>query len=259
MKVFAINGSPRGKNSTTYRLLRPFVTGMRAAGAEVESVNLVDYRINYCTGCYVCWTTTPGLCHFNDDMEKLINLLVTSDMVVYGTPVHTYNMSALLKTFIDRTFPIHAPKLKKNDNNPDVTSLQHRHSKPNKLFLIANCGFPEYVHFEPVSFYFRHLAKMLEMKFVGEILRPMGDVFKRPSTQTVLRPYYDLMQICGDELIRFGKLSKATEQRLKTDWVLTSDNSYIETVNLHYEHLQDKTKKLKEKKHANTRIKAETS
>jgi len=61
MKILAINSSPRiTGQSKTELLLSHLVEGLRATLAEVEVVNLRQKKINYCSGCYTCWTKTPG-------------------------------------------------------------------------------------------------------------------------------------------------------------------------------------------------------
>lgn len=55
MKIYAINGSPRKKyNSAT--MLRSFVDGVKSAEseAEVEFINLYDYKYTGCISCFAC-------------------------------------------------------------------------------------------------------------------------------------------------------------------------------------------------------------
>ena len=49
MKVLAINGSMKAKNSCTDKILQPFLTGMQKAGAETETIYLAEKYINHCT------------------------------------------------------------------------------------------------------------------------------------------------------------------------------------------------------------------
>ena len=102
MKVLAINSSARkGGQSKTEWMLEYLVEGMAGAGAEVDVVNLRDKKIKYCTGCYTCWTKTPGKCIFQDDMTKeLLPLLIQADLVVYATPLYHHTINAHMKTFI---------------------------------------------------------------------------------------------------------------------------------------------------------------
>jgi hypothetical protein len=79
MKVTVFNGSPRGRNSNTHRIVEPLLEGAREAGAETEEVFLVERDIKHCRGCFGCWGKTPGKCVINDEMPGLMDLYLESD------------------------------------------------------------------------------------------------------------------------------------------------------------------------------------
>jgi multimeric flavodoxin WrbA len=89
VKGLALNSSPRaGVQSKTELMLNHLVQGMREAGAEVEAVDLHEKKIEYCIGCYTCWTKTPGRCLHKDDMStELFPKWLDADMAVYATPL----------------------------------------------------------------------------------------------------------------------------------------------------------------------------
>ena len=100
MKVLGILGSPRrGGNSET--LLKAFLQGAAAGGAEVEEVLLRDLKISPCLEIYHCFK--DGTCPIKDDMRELYGKLLAADVVVLATPVFFYGVSAQAKTMIDRT------------------------------------------------------------------------------------------------------------------------------------------------------------
>ena len=113
MKVLAINSSLRtGGESRSELLLSHLVEGMRKADAEVEVINLREYNVKYCLGCYSCWTKTPGVCRHKDDMSNiLLPKFLESDIVVYATPLFHRSFTAPLKAFIERTLPVALPYL----------------------------------------------------------------------------------------------------------------------------------------------------
>lgn len=47
-----------------------------------------------------------GTCILRDDMANILNLYQKADVLVLATPVYFYGISAQMKTFIDRTYPI---------------------------------------------------------------------------------------------------------------------------------------------------------
>ena len=102
MKFVAFNGSPAGKNSATGRMLTAFLAGATRAGAQTEQYQLGDYNIKQCQGCFSCWFHTPGKCKIKDEMEPLLTAYLSADIVCFGSPVYSWNMTALLKKYVER-------------------------------------------------------------------------------------------------------------------------------------------------------------
>ncbi|MBQ3102497.1 flavodoxin family protein [bacterium] len=101
-KVLVVSSSPR-RDGNSDSLANEFARGAEDVGCVVEKIFLADYNINYCTGCGVCFSCKR--CFQHDDMSFLLNKMVEADTIVLVTPVYFYNMSAQLKTFIDRCCP----------------------------------------------------------------------------------------------------------------------------------------------------------
>ena len=55
-----------------------------------------------CDGCM----RNGGTCVLRDDMAEVLRLFQEADVLVLATPVYFYGVSAQIKTFIDRTYPI---------------------------------------------------------------------------------------------------------------------------------------------------------
>lgn len=110
MRVLSIMGSPRGKNSNTYRIAKEVLKPLKLAGAEIESVFLSDLKINYCQGCIDC--LTKGECPQKDDAKPLQEKMLKSDVLILGSPTYLLGVSAQLKTFLDRcAYLAHRPAL----------------------------------------------------------------------------------------------------------------------------------------------------
>lgn len=139
MKFIIFNGSPSGKNGATSVIGEAFLSGAKKAGADVEHVYLSEKDITYCKGCFTCWFKTPGKCVLQDDMEELLAKYRTADVVCFATPVFTWNMTANLKTFVDRLAPLKSPLIVENQSDFDFADSI---PKTQKFVVISNCGFP---------------------------------------------------------------------------------------------------------------------
>ena len=74
-------------------------------GAKVHLIHIREKRIGFCRACDGCMRN-DGTCVLNDDMEEILKLFQKADVLVLATPVYFYGISAQMKTFIDRTYPI---------------------------------------------------------------------------------------------------------------------------------------------------------
>ncbi|OPX96346.1 MAG: 2-amino-4-deoxychorismate dehydrogenase [Syntrophorhabdus sp. PtaB.Bin006] len=207
MKILAVQGSPRPKASNTEVLLREFLKGAETAGAETETVYLKEKEIHPCVGCYACWTKTPGVCVFKDDMPELLEKVKACDVIVYATPLYNYNMTAYLKAFQERLLPLLDPHLIKKG---DVYQHPHRHEGERKMVIISNCGFPEVSHFDALRQVFRHIERTGQ-PIIGELLMPAGELLKQAHLQGKVQPVLMAAYQGGVEVVREGRVSKETE------------------------------------------------
>jgi multimeric flavodoxin WrbA len=109
-KVTAFVGSARRKH--TYSAVREFLDGLEAlGGVECEIVALSDYRIETCRGCKLCFERGEESCPLKDDRDVLIEKMLASDGVVFASPNYSFQVSAIMKTFLDRLgFLFHRPR-----------------------------------------------------------------------------------------------------------------------------------------------------
>ncbi|MBQ7353199.1 MAG: flavodoxin family protein [Clostridia bacterium] len=102
--VIIISATPR-KNGNSEILAKELMRGAVEKGHKVELINLREYNLKYCIGCYSC--AKNGKCIHNDGMNELSKKLLKADAIVFATPVYFYSMSGQLKVFIDRLVPIY--------------------------------------------------------------------------------------------------------------------------------------------------------
>ncbi len=114
MKALCIIGSPRSNGSTAY-IVDKIIAGMEECGVEAKRYCLGNTKINYCLGCKECYK--DGKCIQNDDMNKIIEDLKESDIVVVGTPDYWGDITGQLKVFFDRNTPYANTNDNRNFNN----------------------------------------------------------------------------------------------------------------------------------------------
>jgi len=110
-RVTALVGSPRKRH--TYNAVRQFLGSLQSLGdVEYEIVALSDCNVNRCSGCCVCFNKGEEFCPFrDDDRNVLIEKMMASDGVVFASPTYSFQVSAIMKTFLDRLgFVFHRPR-----------------------------------------------------------------------------------------------------------------------------------------------------
>jgi multimeric flavodoxin WrbA/putative sterol carrier protein len=237
IKILAIQGSPRPKVSNTELLLHEFLKGAQREGAETETIYLKEKNIHPCLGCYTCWTKTPGVCVFKDDVAELLEKVKKCDLLVYATPLYNYNMTALIKAFQERLLPLLDPHLIKREG---IYRHPQRYEVDRKMVLISTCGFPELSHFDTLRHIFRIMERNGDVPLVGELLVPAAEAvlkqeYLRERAQGILEAAYR----AGREVVRDGRVSEETEANIQRP-VLSSDEM-AEMANLWWDSFLDGT------------------
>jgi multimeric flavodoxin WrbA len=102
MKVTALVGSPRKKGNTDL-LIDKILEGAKNVGSSVTKIYLYDQTILPCADCRKCFKALK--CQEDDDMQKIYQEIDDSDVIIFGTPVYWYTMSAMMKLLVDRLRP----------------------------------------------------------------------------------------------------------------------------------------------------------
>ena len=206
MKVMALNASPRGGGqSKTEWMLDHLITGMRAAGANVDKINLRKKKINYCIGCFTCWSKTPGICIHKDDMTReLFPQFIESDLAIYATPLYHFTVNAQIKTFIERTLPILEPFIIKKEDGRSSHPLRYEH--PDAVWLSV-AGFSEVSVFDQLSQYVNFLYKN---KLLCEIYRPAAETMMHIRNDATRALIAQAVQTAGQELVQNGSVDSET-------------------------------------------------
>jgi multimeric flavodoxin WrbA len=109
-RVTAFVGSARKKH--TYQAVAQFLRDLQSLGdVETEIVRLSEVRLETCRGCKVCIDRGEERCPLEDDRDLLIAKMVDSDGVVFASPNYSFQVSGLMKTFLDRLgYAFHRPR-----------------------------------------------------------------------------------------------------------------------------------------------------
>ncbi|HEY8363461.1 MAG TPA: flavodoxin family protein [Tissierellaceae bacterium] len=98
-KILALMGSPRkGKNTDV--LLGYLLDGINKEEYEIKKINLIDKKINHCTGCDYCGHVEG--CVEKDDMYEIYEGFDTSDIIILAAPIYFNSINGLTKNMIDR-------------------------------------------------------------------------------------------------------------------------------------------------------------
>lgn len=100
--VLILSGSPR-KFGNSELLCESFRQGALQAGHRVRLTRIAEKNIRPCTSCFFC-LQHDGICVQTDEMAQVLKDMLAADVIVLASPVYFFNISAQLKTAIDRCF-----------------------------------------------------------------------------------------------------------------------------------------------------------
>ena len=141
MKITCVKGSPR-VNGNSSRLADYFLKNFENPENEIEIFNLNQLDYNGCQGCQMCHTDSER-CVVDDDLQKVLESVRKSDMLVLASGVYYRDTTSQVKGFIDRTYSYYVPDFV---TNPNPSRLE-----PGKRFvMILAQGHPDEDVFEDI-------------------------------------------------------------------------------------------------------------
>ena len=148
-KILFVNSSPN-REGNTYRIGEELLKDK-----EHEILQMSDYRISQ-----------YGQVFDDDEIKDVLKKIDEYDILVIGSPVYWYNVSGMLKTFIDRLYML-----------PEAEALRGK-----KLYLFAQGSVPNSDTVKSIEFLASRLSYLMGMELIGvvtdssdgsEILRKM--------------------------------------------------------------------------------------
>ena len=201
VKILVFNGSPKREKSDTMHITRAFLNGMSEAGAqEIHVIDVIDRRIEYCTGCFAC-KRNGGTCIHEDDMRQILEEILESDLLLFSFPLYSYGMPAPLKALLDRTMPLSSLAMQKvGERYEHVGQADFSHLR---YLMICGCGFPNSRHnFEPAVMQF----KLCFPRNHTILTIPESPMFNAPEAAAVTAPRLALVRRAGEEYARTGEI-----------------------------------------------------
>lgn len=123
----AVIGSPRrGRN--TEKLVDIISEVLKEKDIMVEKHYLDMMQLSPCTNCEYC--IEGGQCYINDEISNILNAINHYDGIILASPSYNYNVSAQMKTLLDRTFALN-----------DYTGLvwRSRVATGKQAIVVGNC------------------------------------------------------------------------------------------------------------------------
>lgn len=131
MKAYILLGNTRVK-SNTEALAKIFAGELAAKGIEVSQVSLKGKSIQSCVGCDECHDVLESFgCVINDDMQEIAKEILSSDLIVFASPIYTWMPTPPLKAVMDRLYA-----LTKYPDDGKAFNLM----KKQKIAMIATSG-----------------------------------------------------------------------------------------------------------------------
>lgn len=100
MKILAIIGSPKGKESTEFEVLNDIQTNLNVLTDTLDIINLSEMEITDSDGSGNEFYTGKSL--LNDDVHLIEEKMNEADVLILSSPVYAHAISAHMKRFIDR-------------------------------------------------------------------------------------------------------------------------------------------------------------
>ena len=111
MKILSIIGTPTKDAGYTVRTVRELERSLgKIADVEMEYLYLEDVSLPRCQGHLTCIKFGEQQCPFGSSVASIQSSMEAADAVVFASPVHCFNVSTLMKNFIDLfVFQMHRP------------------------------------------------------------------------------------------------------------------------------------------------------
>ncbi len=134
MEIVSLLGSPRKKGNST-QMAEIVASALEDKGNRVTRYFLNTLDFKGCQACGACKGKSE-ICILKDDLAPVLEAVKKADVILMATPVYWGDISAQLKTFIDRTYSYLMPNFMEKE-------IKHRLPAGKKLVFIQSQGAPQ--------------------------------------------------------------------------------------------------------------------
>lgn len=171
MQVVCILGSPKPEGNTA-AVLSEIMRGLEKHGADISIYHLNQMHIAYCNGCKACYKN--GACVIKDDVREIIGAVKSAQLVIVASPSYWGDVTAQLKTFIDRCTPYGNTNPARLPFPPGI--------KGAAVAVRAGAHAEENRHLvQTIAHFLSHLDIPLVAQFTAEGIETKEDLIKKPS------------------------------------------------------------------------------
>ncbi|MCL2607655.1 MAG: flavodoxin family protein [Methanomassiliicoccaceae archaeon] len=172
MKIAIFNGSPR-KNGNTAEMTSSLAKKMKARGARTEEHFLYHMDIKGCMNCGVCHAGAElNACAIKDNGTELLETFLSSDLIVFASPIYMWHLTASLNAFIERLHSLC------RHEEPAINRMARK-----KISIAMTMGDDEYVAADVVNSLL-HFCEYFELDYKGAFAVPFAD------KEQINRPLY---------------------------------------------------------------------
>ena len=104
-KLIAFVGSPR-KDGNIDTVVKAVIKGAEESQIETKIYYLNDMTIKSCQACMYCREPEHDHCIIDDDLKGVYAEIKEADYLILSSPVYIHQISGLLKTLLDRFYPL---------------------------------------------------------------------------------------------------------------------------------------------------------
>lgn len=187
-------GSPNIEGNTA-KLVNAILDGAAEKGASKVVYNLASLVIKGCDACRKCQDS--GCCLIEDDMQEIYKEIKIADVVILGSPIYMWQMTAQTKLFVDRLTAFLKPDFSSRLDNKKLILVFSQGSSDCdafKPYFEYTAGLLYYMGFDVLDTIIAAGTDKLEVSFRPGLLEKAKDLGKLISVSSLPDPQYTRLE-----------------------------------------------------------------